>query len=106
METIQFKKTPHITIFHTKGKRDNYKQIYVCEEWSKGCDYFLIKEYYDKLIIKKCYLDIPNNAKKRSNPNNLLSYTSYIENGKYIADLQESDEDTLVFYLNKQNEQD
>ena len=53
METIQFKKTPHITIFHTKGKRDNYKQIYICEEWSKGYDYFLIKEYYNKLIINK-----------------------------------------------------
>ena len=106
METIKFKKTPHITIFHRKGKRDDYKQIYMCQEWSKGCDYFTIKEYYDKLIIQKCYLDIPNNAKKTSNPNNLLSYTSYIENGKYIADLQESDEDTLVFYLNKQNGED
>ena len=63
-------------------------------------------ECQDKLIIKKCYLDIPNNAKKISNPNNLLSYTSYIENGKYIADLQESDEDTLIFYLNKQNGED
>ena len=105
METIQFKKTPHITIFHRKGKRDDYKQIYLCREWSKGCDYFTLQEYYDKLIIKKCYLDIPNNSKKIANPDCLLSYTSYIENGKYIADLQESDEDTLVFYLNKQNEE-
>ena len=106
METIQFKKTPHITIFHTKGKRENYKQIYVCEEWSKGCDYFTLQEYYDKLIIKKCYLDIPRNALKLSKPNNLISYQSYIESGRLYADLQESDEDTLVFYLNKQNGED
>lgn len=106
METIQFKKTPHITIFHRKGKRDSEKFIYICESWSKGTEYVTIKEYYNKIVISKCYLDIPNNAKKISNPNNLLSYTSYIENGKYIADLQESDEDTLVFYLNKQNSED
>ena len=106
METIKFKKTPHINIAQVKGKRDNYKQIYLCEEWSKGCDYFTIKEYYDKLIIQKCYLDIPHNAKKISNPNNLLSYVSYIETGRLYADLQESDEDTLIFYLNKQNGED
>ena len=39
METIQFKKTPHITIFHTKGKRDSEKFIYICESWSKGTEY-------------------------------------------------------------------
>ena len=105
METIQFKKTPHITIFHRKGKRDSEKFIYICESWSKGTEYVTIKEYYNKIVISKCYLDIPKNAKKISKDNN-IAYNSYVEAGKLFAYLQESDEDTLVFYLNKQNGED
>jgi hypothetical protein len=72
-------------------------------------DFFVIGEYYvffldaERLVIKRCYMDIPKKAHK-CNPNKgglgkKVFCSLDIPEGRYPIDLEESNEDQVVIYF-------
>lgn len=79
------------------GYRDNQKHITINEDWATEDYYFLIN-IDGCLKINKCYLEIPDNAVKKTKTNRLSIDDLFIGNGNYTIDKEESDEDVLVVY--------
>jgi hypothetical protein len=79
----------------SNGTAINQKKIYSNSKWF-DCEYYIIKIFDDHLVIKKCGLQIPKNARKLNNAKQ-LSIICDIPLGNFEFD-EESNEDELVVY--------
>lgn len=84
-----------ITVYD--GIRGTQKHIAISKEWATE-EYYTIEDDGECLIFKKCYMEIPKNAHKLRKGINLSIEHSEIENGKYVFDVDESNEDEVVVY--------
>ena len=84
-----------ITIY--KGGYFGHVRIYSRCAWFDDAEYCVTEDLGGCLVIKKCYLDIPNKALKVGNDGR-MQFESEIPLGNYAIDQEESDEDELVIY--------
>ena len=80
----------------TKGGQLNQRHLYSNSEWF-NVEYYAIKDDGECLTITKCYLDIPDDARKM-NKKNTITIVSDIPFGEYLFDKEESNEDIAVVY--------
>lgn len=79
------------------GIRSSQKHIAISKEWANA-EYYTVKDDGECLVFKKCYLDVPKNAYKLRAGCQLSIEHSEIQNGKYVFDNEESNEDKAVVY--------
>ena len=89
--------TDSVTVY--KGSYYGYVRIYSRCPWFNDAEYCVTEDLGGCLVIKKCYLDIPNKALKVGNDGR-MQFESEIPPGNYAIDQEESDEDELVIYYN------
>lgn len=93
-QSLQVAVSGSITV--SNGCQPTQKQIHSNSKWFSE-EYYLIKDDGDRLVITKCYLKIPKDARKFKK-NNSLTLIIDMPNGKFEFDEDESTEDALVIY--------
>ena len=84
-----------ITVYN--GGRLSQKHIIISKDWA-NTEYYTIKDNGECLVFKKCYMDVPKNAYKLRAGCQLSIEHSEIQNGKYVFDNEETNEDEAVVY--------
>ena len=84
-----------ITVYN--GGRSTQKHIAISKEWATE-EYYTIKDDGECLIIKKCYMEVPKTAKKLCGNKHISIEHSEIQNGEYVFDSDESNEDEVAIY--------
>ena len=73
------------------------KQIHIPKSWA-NVDYYVLNINDTAIKIKKCYLEIPKNAKKINQSSHIFIENNDLKNGRYFFDEEESSEDEVVVY--------
>jgi len=84
-----------ITVYN--GARSTQKHIAISKEWATE-EYYTIEDDGECLIIKKCYMEVPKTAKKLRGNKHISIEHSEIQNGEYVFDSDESNEDEVTIY--------
>lgn len=90
-------KYPENSITVYKGSYYGYVRIYSNSKWFKGVEYCVLDDLGGCLVIKKCYIDVPDSAVKIG-AKTVIQFPSEMPHGNYPIALDESDEDELVIY--------
>lgn len=90
-------KHPKESISIRKGKRDWHRILYSRSDWFKTAEYFTIHDNtIDKIVIKKHYYKIPQNAVRISEKGDIF-HKNPLPLGVFMID-EETTEDQLVIY--------
>ena len=81
----------------TNGLKMSQKQIHISKSWA-NVDYYVLNINDAAIKIKKCYLEIPKNAKKINKSSHIFIENNDLKNGRYFFDEEESSEDEVVVY--------
>ena len=81
----------------TNGLKMSQKQIHIPKSWA-NVDYYVLNINDTAIKIKKCYLEIPKNAKKINQSSHIFIENNDLKNGRYFFDEEESSEDEVVVY--------
>ena len=81
----------------TNGLKMSQKQIHISTSWA-NVDYYSLTINNTSISIKKCYLEIPKNAKKLNKSSHIFVQNTELKNGRYFFDEEESSEDEVVVY--------
>ena len=81
----------------TNGLRMSQKQIHISTSWA-NVDNYVLNITDTSIIITKCYLEVPRNAKKINKSSHIFIQNTELENGRYFFDEEESSEDKVVVY--------
>lgn len=84
----------------TIGKNYRFRLVYSNSNFFSDTDYYLLKDDGECLIITKCRMQIPKNARKVCKPNSsgyTFNFESEMPLGKFEFD-EESNEDMVKIY--------
>jgi hypothetical protein len=89
------------SIFCAIGRTNRYRNIYSNSNWFADCEYYVITEKPDCLIIRKCGLEFGENAvkvNKKKTGGFDFQIVSELPIGKFEFDKEESNEDVAKIY--------
>ena len=88
-------RTDNIKIY--KHKRIGYRVLSSSSTWFDNAEYFIINDDENGcLTIKKCYMEIPRNAQKKSSN---FQFVSELPIGTFKFDEDSTEDELVIYYL-------
>jgi hypothetical protein len=83
----------------TKGRNDRYRQLYTTNKWFTDDSTYSINQHETHVLISKHFNGAVNQEQHKISKSNKITFIGDLPLGKYKIDLEDINEDELIFDL-------